>query len=521
LLAIFSSTHQAHCLGQSPAKMRETVKGSSSNPRREPPFDKLELFGFLVAAPAGSYARQVIHARGTDFAPDESFIASFRDANFQEILSETRPQTLKVFPADRAAAYVLLRQAWEAKQNRQIAAASESYRHALRLVADSATLHLAYAANLQLERNFPEAESQARQSLRLWPENAVAHASLALSLTAQRQFLEAESESREALRIFPGDHAASYALSLSLARQHKYEEAIPVLQDAIADLPKIPELRKLLGTCLFETGEIDKGISQLNWYVKNMPDDAEGHYYLGAALRSRDFSQEARFQFAEAFRLQPNNPQYEAAAHPDTTQSATGAGSPAIPESGSSISENIYTNNFFGFTYEFPKDWATMGSGVARSALELAGASILTGDPTDEDVRKAASRKIHPLLYVVEGRVGNQPSSTKSVLVSAFDAGSAMEMTPESVVESFAQRYKQVGMSIKSIGTPYQLTIGGRSFWKGTFAIQKAVGTVYGSQFVTTDKGYLVRFSVSGPDLASLHEIEKSLESVRFIAGSN
>ncbi len=519
MLAIFSSTHQAHCLGQSPGKIQETSKDSSSNPRQEPPFDKLELFGFLVAAPSDSYARQVIHARGSDFAPDESFIASFRDAGFQEILRGVRPRTSKVFSADRAAAYELLRQAWTAKQNRQLVVASENYRQALRLVPDSATLHLAFASNLQLERNFPEAEAQARQSLRLWPENAVAHASLALSLTAQKQFLEAESESREALRIFPEDHSAMYALSLSLAHEHKYEAAIPVLQNAIAGLPKMPELRKLLGISLFETGEIDKGISQLNWYVKNMPDDAEGHYYLGAALRSRDLSQEAHSQFAEAFRLQPNIPQYEAAAHPDITQNATGAGSPAIPESGSSISENVYTNNFFGFRYEFPKAWATMSLDAARAALEFAGASILTGDPTDEDVRKAASRRIHPLLYVVEGSVGNQPSSTKSVLVSAFDAGLAMEMTPESLVEKFAQRYKQTGMSIKSIGTPYKLMIGDRIFWKGTFAMQKAAGTVYGSQFVTTDKGYLLRFSVSGPDLASLHEIEKSLESVRFIDG--
>ena len=84
-------------------------------------------------------------------------------------------------------------------------------------------------------------------------------------------------------------------------------------------MPEMPEPRKLLGICLFETGEIDEGAKQLNLYVTNTQEDAEGHYYLGVALRLKGRSEEARSQFAEAFRLQPNNLQYEAAAHPERT----------------------------------------------------------------------------------------------------------------------------------------------------------------------------------------------------------
>jgi TonB family protein len=296
------------------ATKTETTVAHSSIREEQPPFDKLELFGFLAAGPANSYASQVIEARGTNFAPDAAFIASFPFPGFPEMLKNTKPLAATTTSPYRDAAYELLRQAWNAKQNRQLAPASESYQKALLLAPDSATLHLAYADSLLLSQNYAAAEAQARQSLKLWPENSEAYGLLALSLTAQKQFAEAESASREALRIFPENHYAMFALGVSLTHEGKYAEAVPVLQKLIAAVPKMAESRKFLGISLFETGEIDEGISQLDLYEKNAPADAEGHYYLGAALRSKGRSEEAHAQFVEAFRLQPNNPQYEAAA---------------------------------------------------------------------------------------------------------------------------------------------------------------------------------------------------------------
>jgi tetratricopeptide (TPR) repeat protein len=284
LLSILSPVVTQNCLAQAPPKQPATAP---STIREEPPFDKLELFGFFAAGPYSAYASQVIHARGTNFTPDATFIASFAVPAFQEILRNIRPRAVGTISPDRDAAYELLRRAWDAKQNRQFAAASERYQQALQVAPDSATLHLAYAASLLLSQNYSAAEAQARQSLKLWPENADAHGSLALSLTAQKRFTEAESESREALRIFPDHHPAMFTLGLSLTHEQKYREAIPVLQNAIAALPRIPVLRKLLGISLFEAGEIDEGTSQLGLYVKNAPEDAEGHYYFGVAFRSK------------------------------------------------------------------------------------------------------------------------------------------------------------------------------------------------------------------------------------------
>ncbi len=296
-----------------------------------------------------------------------------------------------------------------------------------------------------------------------------------------------------------------FTLGLSLTHEQKYKEAVPVLRNALAAIPKIAAIWKLLGISLVETGEIDGGISQLSLYLKNTP-------------RSR--TEEARSQFAEAFRLQSNNPQYEAAAHPDADRGATDAVSGPKTEDGS-ISENVYTNKFFGFTYEFPKGWVSLSSDAARAMEEVGGAFISTGDPTEQDTEKAAARKSLPLLYVVEGRAGNRPISTNSVMLNALDMRAAPGLTPEPFLKSIGQRYKQIGVPIELTGTPQEITIGGRKFWRGDFKVQTAAGGAYVSQFVTPDRGYLLLVVVASRDLDGLHQIETSLESMHFQDISN
>jgi tetratricopeptide (TPR) repeat protein len=523
VLLILSPAVPLDCLGQAAQKAPENTETTAAHPsvrERLPPFDKLELFGFFAAGPYDSYASQVIQARGTDFTPDAMFIASFSNPVFQEILKNIRPRAARTTSPDRDRAYELLRRAWAAQQNRQFAAASENYRQALQLAPNSPSLHLAYAVDLLFLRNYPAGETQARESLKLWPENAEARASLALSLTAQKQFAEAESESRESLRIFPENHSAMLTLGLTLTHQEKYKEAIPVLQKLIVALPKMPEPRKDLGVSLIKTGEIDEGTSQLRFYVKNMPQDAEAHYYLGVALRSKGSSEEARLQFAEALRLQPDNLQYEVAAHPYATRSATDM-TPGPNFGDGSISESVYTNTFFNFTYEFPKGWVSLSSDAARAEIEAGGAFISTGDPTEVDIRKVADRMGHPLLYVVKGGAGNQPISIKSVMVLAVHMGAAPGLTPESFLKSLSKKFKQTRVPMVVNEVPEEITIRGRSFWKATFAAQTAMGSRYTSEFVTADKGYLLMFVVGGQDPTSLREIEKSLESIHFLGTSN
>jgi len=484
-------------------------------------FDKLELFGFFAIGPNVEYARRVVQQRGTNFTPDEKFIASFPSAELQSILRNVRPRTPKTLSPDRERAYELLQKAQKEAQLRSWAAASEHFEQALQLAPTSSTLHLVYAVYLIYFKSFSEAETQARQSLKLWPDNATGHATLAASLAAQKKFAEAEAESRDALRISPKDHSAIFTLGLALAHQHKYQDAIPFLEDAIVGQPNWPELKKLLGISLIETGEVVRGIDQLNVFAKTVPDDAEGHYYLGVGLRLKGSSGQAQKQFDEALRLQPENPQFEAAAHPDTTQWTTDSASGPKPEDGS-VSANAYNNNFFGFTYQFPQSWVVLDANAAvRALLEVGMALMSTGDPAEVDSKKVAERVNHALLFAADGRDGNQSVSMETVMVTALDIRSAPGLTPRFYLQTLAQQVKQTRAQTEFSETPREVKVGGKSFWKTTFVAQTSAGTRYGSQFALEDKGYLLQFTFGSLDPARVPTLEKSLESIHFLDERN
>jgi hypothetical protein len=233
-------------------------------------------------------------------------------------------------------------------------------------------------------------------------------------------------------------------------------------------------------------------------------------------LRLKGTSAEAHEQFLEATRLQPNNPQYEVAAHPDTAVSTTNG--PKLEDG--IVSGNTYTNKFFGFTYLFPTGWAVLSAEAARGMLEIGGNIISTGDPTEQDLKKAVRAESHHLLFVMENRSGNQPISLKTVMVSALD----MQPTPitaEAYIKALGQRLGQTGKAMEASGSPGERSIGGQTFWKQNFLTQTATGTSYGAEFVTTVKGYLLMFVLSAPDPKTLGDLEKSLDSIHFVQGSS
>ena len=60
-------------------------------------------------------------------------------------------------------------------------------------------------------------------------------------------------------------------------------------------------LHKFLGLCLFQKKQTDYAIAELDLYVHAEPNDPEGHYFLGTALRDagRQTDSESEFQQAE------------------------------------------------------------------------------------------------------------------------------------------------------------------------------------------------------------------------------
>jgi Flp pilus assembly protein TadD len=315
ILFLVGILHGQNSISAEPLPRSATRNAQPANPwGNTEPFDKLELFCLFAAGPIPLYAKSVLQERGVDFTPDAEFISAFPVGAQQEILRRVRATAPNKRSAARDQAYQLASKAYQEQRSHQYPAASSEYQKALQLAPDSATLHLAYAAQLLFAKDFAHSDEEARISMKLWPEYAEAHGMHALSMVLQKRSADAETEAKETLRIFGGHSSAKFLLAQALTNEHKYKEAIPAIRMAMAATPSMTALTKFLGIALLETGDSANGAAYLAVYVKMDPTDVEGFYYYGKSLKVKGEKEKAHAQFAQAARLQPNNPVYKSAA---------------------------------------------------------------------------------------------------------------------------------------------------------------------------------------------------------------
>ncbi len=493
-----------------------------------PPFDRLELLAFLAGQNRTLYEAQPICQRGIDFTPDSAFLASLRlyeaPPNLVEALTTLKPLAVKQPSPDRVKAYGLLDAALTDKRNKQPASANENFVRALQLAPDSATLHLAYARNLLLVRNYPGAEAQARESLKLWPEDAEAHVTVAMALSLQKRDSEATLEAREALRIFPSHKLALAELGISLARSGQFKDAIPVLEEAIPLAPELPMIHKLLGLSLVHAGDSDAAIEELNLFLKTSPNDAQAHYFLGVALRDKGKRDEALAEFREAARIEPSNPLYSVVVDPaGSKETANAATKPVGPQPDDGFfSDNIYTNTFFGFSYEFPKNWIVLKAGAGEAAARLGSSILANGDPTMPDIAEAAARNAYQLLFVTRQTTKDISTNVSSILIQAMDKR-VLEpdlKSGEDFLKSMAAILTNRGMAISVVGPPEQFTVAGKTFWKLNLNPTIKGATSHVVEAVTMEKDYLLLFVFSSTDVSKLDELVHTMQSLRFTDSS-
>jgi len=312
VLAVSASSGQTQ--KAPPPHAKPSKPNAATNTTRVPPFDKLELFAFLAAGPFPPYAAQVIHDRKLDFEPDDAFLRYYPFEAVRDALALATPMESKPMSAKRQQAFTHFSEVAEMVRNKQCTEAESELKAAVDLAPDSASLHYAAAACELVSHNWQGAEKELRESIRLWPGNSDAHGLLGYVLSNESQNEAAIPELRESLQIFPAHQGTIMLLGLTLARTGKYEEAIPVLKESANLNQKVTYVEKMLGYCYISTNQPSEAIDPLAQYVLTEPDDAEGHFFLGSALKALGKKEEARTQFQEAARLEPRNQQYRAAS---------------------------------------------------------------------------------------------------------------------------------------------------------------------------------------------------------------
>jgi len=462
-----------------------------------------------------------VRERGLDFAADQPFLDTIllwhAHVELIDVIENTKPITRHAPSPERQKAYSLLAPLNTRMRDPSVTAEFES---ALALAPDSPALHLAFAAHLFWTPDHARAELEARRSIELWPDNADAHYLLAIILIADDRSDEGIDEARKALNIYPQDKPAVAELGMGLWRDRQFKDAIPVLRQAISENARMPFLRKYLGVSLFNTGDIQGAIDEYVTFLRENPNDADGHYQLGVAFRAQGHTDDALAQFRECVRLEPSSLLCAAAVDPSGALKGPATSAGLSPDSGF-VDRNVYTNKFFGFSIRFPEDWRALSANDARAATNLGAGMISGGDATVEDAARAGAAHAYPLLFVIPSK--DQGITSRAFQIQAVDFKIA---TPElqsskDFLESSARLYRRMHGPLQPTGDPIEMSIDGRKFWRLDLTMKVDNNPHYLSEIVTIQDEFLVLFALASPDQTGLEDLLQCMNSLHFFPKSN
>jgi hypothetical protein len=186
----------------------------------------------------------------------------------------------------------------------------------------------------------------------------------------------------------------------------------------------------------------------------------------------------------------PKNP--ASSSKPASTSRSAGA----LPDSGS-ISNGLYRNATFGFTYKMPFGW------VDR-----------TRDINEDSSPDAASPKKSVVLLASFER---PPEATGNTVNSAVViAAEAVSSYPG--LQSAAQYFGPLtevtkSKGLKVVNEPYDYTVGAKPLARGDFSKSIADLTMHQSTLVTLEKGYVVSFTFIG---GTQDEVDDLIEHLNF-----
>lgn len=181
----------------------------------------------------------------------------------------------------------------------------------LRLAAPhSADAQYALGSALAERGDTVEAIEQLRTFIRTYPNDAqveMAQVELGESLEKSGARGDAASAYRASLALSPNNPVALLRLGILLAADGNASEALGLFQRAVASEPRSISARTLMVQMLINLqrfGDAERAAREL---VGMAPGDAETRNLLGLALASQGRLEEARAEFAEALRLNPQD----------------------------------------------------------------------------------------------------------------------------------------------------------------------------------------------------------------------
>jgi hypothetical protein len=157
------------------------------------------------------------------------------------------------------------------------------------------------------------------------------------------------------------------------------------------------------------------------------------------------------------------------------------------------ITDNVYRNTAFGFTYKVPFGWVDRTKDMREDST---------------DPKKSAL-----LLAVFERPPEASGDSVNSAVVVAAEAASSYPglRNAENYFGPLTELTKSKGLKV--VNEPYEYSVGARQLMRGDFSKPLGTLTMHQSTLVTMEKGYVVSFTFIG---GTEDEVDELVEGLSF-----
>lgn len=157
------------------------------------------------------------------------------------------------------------------------------------------------------EQRYQEAENDYKKALQLSPGNPDILLNLGLAYFKSPDLNQAAPVFEEVVKLRPASGQAKVLLGMCYYGTGRFARALPLLEQDPHATSNI-ELRQILAEAYIWTGQSEKAIKVIAGLLRDNPDSAVAHMFLGQAYDGEQKEKEAVAEFEAAARANPSEP---------------------------------------------------------------------------------------------------------------------------------------------------------------------------------------------------------------------
>jgi hypothetical protein len=185
------------------------------------------------------------------------------------------------------------------------------------------------------------------------------------------------------------------------------------------------------------------------------------------------------------------------------------------------VKNGVYSNNFFGFSFEYPHEWVVHGEATKKRIMEIGKERTTKSGAIQEDTAEVAIKHTHQLLTVFRYALGTPGVGLNpAVLVLAED------VTPAPGITSGREYLLNVSLILVKTGAqlvqdkPEQQVFSGHQFFRQDYRVEVNGVLVHQAMITTVSKGYALTFIFLAADKNTADEFVRTMDTLKFTTGS-